>query len=90
LEEAVGTGRMVILREYGVVSDGDADLLKSMSGLRNVLVHAYAVIDRDRVAEFAERLKADVLRIASIMLRGVGDKPIDPPTEDIVEVVEKT
>jgi uncharacterized protein YutE (UPF0331/DUF86 family)/predicted nucleotidyltransferase len=78
-----------ILREYGVVSDGDADLLKSMAGLRNVLVHAYAVIDRDRVAEFAERLKVDAPRIASTVLRGVGDKPIDPPTEDVVEVVEK-
>jgi uncharacterized protein YutE (UPF0331/DUF86 family)/predicted nucleotidyltransferase len=78
-----------ILREYGVVSDDGANLLKSMAGLRNVLVHAYAVIDRDKVAEFAERLKVDAPRIASTVLRGVGGKPIDPPTEDVVEVVEK-
>jgi uncharacterized protein YutE (UPF0331/DUF86 family)/predicted nucleotidyltransferase len=78
-----------ILREYGVVSDDEANLLKSMAGLRNVLVHAYAVIDRDKVAEFAERLKVDAPRIASTVLRGVEGKPIDPPTEDVVEVVEK-
>jgi uncharacterized protein YutE (UPF0331/DUF86 family)/predicted nucleotidyltransferase len=78
-----------ILREYGVVSDDGANLLKSMAGLRNVLVHAYAVIDRDKVAEFAERLKVDAPRIASTVLRGVEGKPIDPPTEDVVEVVEK-
>lgn len=34
-------------------------------------------------------MKVDAPRIASTVLRGVGDKPIDPPTEDVVEVVEK-
>ena len=78
-----------ILRESGVIDDDEANLLKSMAGLRNVLVHAYAVIDRDKVAEFAERLKVDAPRIVSTVLRGVGGKPIDPPTEDIAETVEK-
>ncbi|MCR6668698.1 MAG: DUF86 domain-containing protein [archaeon YNP-WB-040] len=78
-----------ILREYGVISDDEAKLLKSMAGLRKVLVHAYAVVDRDKVAEFAERLKVDAPRIVSIVLGGVKGKPIDPHNEDTTELAKK-
>lgn len=74
-----------ILKELGVVDDDEARLLKSLAGLRNILVHVYAVVDRDKIAGFAERLKVDAPRIASVMLRGVKDKPIDPSSEEIIE-----
>jgi hypothetical protein len=60
-----------------------------MAGLRNVLVHAYAIIDRGKVAEFAGRLRADAPRIVSAVLRGVEGKPIGPPTEDVAEIIGK-
>lgn len=78
-----------ILREFGVIGDDEAKLLKSMAGLRNILVHAYAIVNRDKVIEFAECLKVDASRIVSAVLKGVEGKPMDPPTEDVVEVVEK-
>jgi hypothetical protein len=31
-----------------------------MARLRDVLVHAYAVVNRDKIAEFAERLKVGI------------------------------
>jgi len=78
-----------ILREHGVLSGDDAETLRSMAGLRNVLVHAYATVDRGRILEFAERLKADARRIASAVLRSIESKPIDPPGEGVAGVVEK-
>lgn len=78
-----------ILRESGVIGDEEERLLRSMAGLRNVLVHAYAVVDRGKVTEFAEHLKVDAPRIASTVLRGVKGKPIDPPIVDVAEILEK-
>jgi uncharacterized protein YutE (UPF0331/DUF86 family)/predicted nucleotidyltransferase len=78
-----------ILREHSVIGDDEARLLKSMAGLRNVLVHAYTIIDRGRVAEFAGRLRVDAPRIVSAVLRSVESKPINPPTEDVAEIIGK-
>jgi len=77
-----------ILKELGVVDD-EARLLKSLAGLRNILVHVYAVVDRDKVAGFAKHLKVNAPIIASTMLRDVKDKPIDPSNEGVIEVVKK-
>ena len=78
-----------ILWEQGVLSKDDAEMLRSMAGLRNVLVHAYAHVDRDRILEFAERLKVDVRRVVSTVLRSIEGKPIDPPEESVAGIVEK-
>jgi len=32
----------------GIISESNAKLMKSMPGLRNILVHAYATIDREK------------------------------------------
>jgi predicted nucleotidyltransferase len=78
-----------ILWEQGVLSRHDAEMLRSMAGLRNVLVHAYARVDRGRIFEFAERLKMDARRVASAVLKGVEGKPIDPPADSAAGMVEK-
>ena len=78
-----------ILWEQGVLSRHDAEMLRSMAGLRNVLVHAYARVDRGRIFEFAERLKVDARRVASAVLKGVEGKPIDPPEDSVAGMVEK-
>lgn len=78
-----------ILWEQGVLSRHDAEMLRSMAGLRNVLVHAYALVDRGRIFEFAERLKVDARRVASAVLKGVEGKPIDPPEDSVAGMVEK-
>jgi len=36
-----------ILKEMAVIGEEEAKLLKSMAGLRNLLVHAYAVVERE-------------------------------------------
>jgi uncharacterized protein YutE (UPF0331/DUF86 family) len=78
-----------ILWEQGVLSRHDAEMLRSMAGLGNVLVHAYARVDRGRIFEFAERLKVDARRVASAVLKGVEGKPIDPPEDSVAGMVEK-
>ncbi len=77
-----------VLKDIGVVGEEEARLLKSMAGLRNLLVHAYAVVDRERVLELAERLKSDAPRIASSILRGLEERSVDPSSE-VDEVIEK-
>jgi len=78
-----------ILWEQGILSRHDAEMLRSLAGLRNVLVHAYARVDRGRIFEFAERLKVDARRVASAVLKGVEGKPIDPPEDSVAGMVEK-
>jgi hypothetical protein len=78
-----------ILWEQGILSRHDAEMLRSLAGLRNVLVHAYARVDRGRVLEFAERLKVDARRVASAVLKGVEGKSIDPPADSVAGMVEK-
>jgi len=70
-----------ILKEMAVIGEEEAKLLKSMAGLRNLLVHAYAVVERERVLEFAERLKSEAPRIASSTLKGLEGKNVDPSPE---------
>jgi uncharacterized protein YutE (UPF0331/DUF86 family)/predicted nucleotidyltransferase len=79
----------VVLRELNVIGDEEALMMKSMAGLRNLLVHAYRVVDRDKVVEFAERLKTDAPRLTSRILRGVEGKNVDPPGLSVGEVVER-
>jgi len=69
----------VVLRELNVIGDEEALMMKSMAGLRNLLVHAYRVVDRGKVVEFAEHLKTDAPRLTSRILRGVEGKNVDPP-----------
>jgi hypothetical protein len=78
-----------ILWEQGILNRQDAETLRSLAGLRNVLVHAYARVDRGRVLEFAERLKVDARRVASAVLKGVEGKSIDPPADSAAGMVEK-
>lgn len=77
-----------ILKEMGVMGEEEAGLLKSMAGLRNLLVHAYAVVDRGKILGFAGRLGDDALRISSSMLKGLEGRRVDPPPE-VDEAAEK-
>jgi uncharacterized protein YutE (UPF0331/DUF86 family)/predicted nucleotidyltransferase len=75
-----------VLRDLGVLCEDDASLLKSMAGLRNILVHEYVFIDRDRIREYANRLKHDVPRLVASMLKGLENRQLDPPIRDIEEL----
>jgi len=69
-----------VLEELGVLPREEAHLLRLMAGLRNVLVHAYARVDRDIVTRAAEDLLSDAPRIAQLMLRRAEGIP-DPPRQ---------
>jgi uncharacterized protein YutE (UPF0331/DUF86 family) len=80
-----------ILKDAGAIGGEEAETLRSMAGLRNLLVHAYAVVRRERVLEFARRLKVDALKIASSMLKGLERRGVDPPSkaDEVVEKIKK-
>lgn len=79
-----------ILYELGILGPEDSKILKSMVGLRNILVHAYSTVDRAKVLEFAERLKLDAMHITSTIVENVGDQGIDPASDaDVRNTVEK-
>jgi len=75
-----------VLQELGVLSESDAELMRSMAGLRNMLVHAYATVNR--ISEFSRRLKSDALRISSEIVSKVQERGVDPE-ENAGEIVEK-
>jgi uncharacterized protein YutE (UPF0331/DUF86 family) len=79
-----------LLRELGVLGEENASTLRSMAGLRNILVHAYANVDREKILTFAERLKTDAPGIASTIIRHLESKHIDPPSENIGWLVRAT
>lgn len=60
-----------ILRDLGVLGEEDANLLRALADLRNILVHGYAVIDREKIMEFPHRLRSNATRIAHRLLSSV-------------------
>jgi hypothetical protein len=57
-----------------------------MAGSRSILIHEYVFIDRDRIREYANRLKHDVPRLVASMLKGLENRQLDPPIRDIEEL----
>jgi predicted nucleotidyltransferase len=53
-----------------------------MAGMRNILVHAYATVNRDIVIDSASKLKEDVPRIVKAIKEGLEGKTVDPPSMD--------
>lgn len=79
-----------ILYELGILDRKEAEILRSMAGLRNVLVHAYAIVDRERVLEFAETLKHDAHHIATRILESIKHRNLDPiKNTDLKIIIEK-
>ena len=68
-----------LLSDLGALGEGDVKLLKSMSGMRNMLVHAYATIRRDLIVSSSKSLRQDAPRIARALRGSLEGKVIDPP-----------
>jgi uncharacterized protein YutE (UPF0331/DUF86 family)/predicted nucleotidyltransferase len=69
-----------LLSDMGVLGEDDARLLKSMAGMRNILVHAYTTIRRDLITDSSKSLRDDAPRIAKALRDSLKRKAIDPPT----------
>ena len=65
-----------ILHELSLINSNQAEVLRSMAGLRNVLVHMYARVDREKVLEFAKRFVRDAVELASMMVNGVKNRGV--------------
>ncbi|MCD6114454.1 MAG: DUF86 domain-containing protein [Thermoprotei archaeon] len=78
-----------ILYELGIIGERDAEILRSMAGLRNILVHSYARVDRGKIVGFSKKLRDDALRIANTILKSVREKNIDPKEEGLGEIISK-
>ncbi|MEM2962597.1 MAG: HepT-like ribonuclease domain-containing protein [Candidatus Bathyarchaeia archaeon] len=63
-----------ILSDMGVLGRSDGDLLRSMAGMRNVLVHAYADIKRDLIMNSVDKLKGDAIRVSRILRESLGGR----------------
>jgi hypothetical protein len=70
------------LGKFGFLSSDDAELIRSMVGLRNVLVHAYIGVNREIVKESSKRLPKDVVRLAEKIVSSAKQKIHDPPKTD--------
>jgi uncharacterized protein YutE (UPF0331/DUF86 family) len=58
-----------LLSDMGVLNESDARLLRSMAGMRNILVHAHATIRGDLIADSSRSLRDDAPRIARALKR---------------------
>ncbi len=71
-------GAVQTLIDRGMLTDESGSLLKKMAGLRNLIVHGYAEIDRDRILELLDSRLHDLAGMfdeieASLSGRGVFD-----------------
>jgi uncharacterized protein YutE (UPF0331/DUF86 family)/predicted nucleotidyltransferase len=74
-----------LLADLGLLNEKDAKALKSMAGMRNILVHAYTSVDRSLVMRSANKLVQDAPRIAKTLKEGLKGKTKDPPAPDILK-----
>jgi len=82
----------VVLYELRILDEECAQLLKAMAGLRNILVHMYSGVDRDKVLEASKRLVRDAPGIAAAILEAVRARGADPrnhPDPGLGELVSK-
>lgn len=77
-----------LLSDLGLLDGCDAKLLKSMAGMRNILVHAYRTVDKDLVIDASKSLREDASRIARTITAGLEGRNIDPQPPP-VEIAEK-
>ncbi|MGC9153363.1 MAG: DUF86 domain-containing protein [Vulcanisaeta sp.] len=70
-----------VLHELGIIDKEDADLMKSLAGLRNMLVHEYAVIDR--ASDYSGTISQDIMRITNKIINRVKGKGINDPVVDV-------
>ncbi|MEM2935655.1 MAG: HepT-like ribonuclease domain-containing protein [Candidatus Bathyarchaeia archaeon] len=68
------------LQNLNMLTEGDANLLRSMAGMRNLLVHAYAAVRRGLITDAKGKLMADAPRIAKALMKGLESKALDPPS----------
>jgi len=68
-----------LLLDLGALEESDSKLLRSMVGMRNILVHAYAAVKRDAVSDASRSLKEDAPRIARALRHGLEGRAVDPP-----------
>jgi len=75
------------LSRLNLLKPEDAELIRSMAGLRKVLVHAYAEANREIVIESSRRLPKDAVRLAEEILSSAKRVVKDPsePLEDLAD-----
>jgi len=69
-----------VLHELGILDSAHADLLKAMAGLRDILVHMYSRVDREKVVEASKKLISDAPVIAVAVLEAVKIRGVNPQT----------
>ena len=86
------TGYRDVAKSLGrldLLTPKDAELLRAMAGLRNVLVHAYVEANREIVVETSKRLPEDAVRLADEILSSARRVVSDPPrtVDDFAETL---
>jgi uncharacterized protein YutE (UPF0331/DUF86 family) len=66
-----------ILERHNVIGSSEAQLLRGLAGLRNVIVHLYAEVDYEKLAGFLEVLD-DVEKLMGKMLSFIRRAGLDP------------
>ena len=66
-----------ILHELGVLNQEQAGTLKTIADLRDVLVHMYAHVDREKVLDASKRLMRDAIEISNTILNSVKGRGVD-------------
>lgn len=67
-----------LLYEIGLLGAEDSRVMRAMAGLRNLLTHMYAHIDRDKVIEASGRLATDAVRISQAIYNALKARDLDP------------
>ena len=62
------------VRKKGIISEGTADRLKKMRGLRNILIHEYAAIDDKIVYEILKSSLKDLSAMRQEILSGMNNQ----------------
>ncbi|MCP8320309.1 MAG: DUF86 domain-containing protein [archaeon] len=80
-----------LLGKFGLLNFNDAELMRSMAGLRNVLVHAYVGVNREIVKKSSEKLPEDAVRLADKILSSAKQRLHDPPkvASEIIETLKR-
>ena len=78
----------LLLARLGFLTNEEANLMKAMAGLRNILVHGYARVNRKIVIESSKRLPDDATKLAERMVSSAKQTIKDPP-KNLDDILKK-
>lgn len=77
-----------ILHKNGVLSEADAELVKKAAATRNLIAHAYRIIEKEDLLQIATNLLPKVEELSKALMNYIKESNLDPENDCLQEYIK--